>query len=104
MNPQQIKEHNEGIAEALMTIAQYIASSEDKVTVRIGIKMRIRKYRMNIPVTPVEKVVLQLADWGSQEIIKIVRKYQKENDSQQGEELVAAMQNARQYLGVDKPA
>lgn len=102
MNAQEIKEYNEGVAEALMTLAQYVASSEDKVTVRIGVKMRIRKQRMNIPVMPVEKAVLLLADWGSQEIIKIVRKYQQVTDSQQGEELVAAMQNARQYLGVDK--
>lgn len=100
MTPEQIKEHNEGVAAALITAAQYIALSEEKAQVRLGMQFKLPKQSwLRIPVLPVERVIPLLGRYASEQVIKVVERYQKASGTKDGQEVIDAMRSVQAHLG-----
>lgn len=94
-----IKNHNEELATALATLAEYIRMSEDKAKIKIGIQFRLKKQRMKFPVMPVEKTLKNVAYWASGEVIKLVWDYQKATGKEDGNEILEGFTHLRKQMG-----
>ncbi len=94
-----IKNHNDELATALVTLAEYIRMSEEKAKIKIGLQFRLKKQRMKFPVMPIEKTLANVALWASEEVIKTVQAYQKATGTRDGQELIDGFRNLQKGLG-----
>ena len=94
----EIQKHNDELATALATLAEYIRMSEDKAKIKIGLQFCLKKQRMKFPVMPVEKTLASVALWASEEVIKTVQAYQKATGSTEGQELIDGFRNLQKGL------
>lgn len=100
MTPEQIKEHNEDLAKALITLAQYIAISDEKAKVKLGVQFKLRKQRLKFPVMPLDRTLKSIGTWAADEIIGVVERHQKASGTKEGQEVIDGFKNLQQNLRI----
>lgn len=98
MTQDEIKVHNEALARILVTTAEYIAMSDTPAKVTIGVDFRVRGKRFKLPPRPVYETMRTISLWASQEIVKVVQRYQEATGTKQGQELLDAFRQAAEEL------
>jgi len=98
MTQDEIREHNEAIARMLVTTAEYIAMSDIKAKVNIGVDFRLRGKRFKLPVRPVFETMRVIATWASSEIVRVVERYQQATGTKEGQEVLDAFRSAGREL------
>lgn len=92
-------EFNHATAQMLRSLADYIDMAQGDVKLRLGVQFKLKNIPVvNIPVLPSSRFSSALGMWSAQEVLGIVRRYQKETGSTDGDDLVAMFSQAVEHF------
>ncbi len=93
------QEHNEQLAAALITLAEYIQMSETPAKVSIGLKFKLpKRSTQKFPVMPIDNTLRSVSAWAAQEIIDTVKRYQRSSGTEEGQHLIDRFTGVRDAL------
>ena len=94
MNP-----YNMSVAAMLRVLADYVEMCPDNVKLRIGVQFKLKNISLvNIPVMTADRFGATLAQWSSQQVIGVIKNFQKLNKTTEGQDLVDRFEQANRYM------